>query len=267
MAIMVRAPSVAQTGQTVRPLVTVVRKLAFAGRRCAYCGSSEIRPSNRRNALDILLACVFLAPFRCRACRERFYRVRRPSLLHPPDASDPSTEPLLVVPVRRGVLNIDTISPGRIDPAPLQPERHEPAPAWIESPAASAQALPAPGPILILESDLSIRKLLLRLLERRGYFTVEIAQAGDLAVELRDRRAGLLIVDVSAADEPVVNQVIALARAHPSLKMLVLSAEPLSETEVPGRLLALPKPFPLDRFIECVERLLGQSNPAPTGCE
>jgi DNA-binding response OmpR family regulator len=116
---------------------------------------------------------------------------------------------------------------------------------------------------LILESDLSIRKLLRRLLERRGHITVEISQAADLAGALRDRRADLLIVDVSAVPETGVAGLVALAHAFPRLKILALSTESLQDSEIPGRLLALPKPFALDRFVDCVDRLLerpGQPN-------
>jgi DNA-binding NtrC family response regulator len=125
------------------------------------------------------------------------------------------------------------------------------------APVETSQPIPAaPGPILILESDLSIRKLLRRLLERRGYLTVEISQAADLAGALRDRRADLLIVDVSAVPETGVAGLVALAHAHPSLKILALSAESLQDIEIPGRLLSLPKPFALDRFVDCVDRLV-----------
>jgi len=274
---MARVPSVAQTEQTFRPLSAVARMLAVAGRCCANCGSPEIRPSNRRNALDVVLACLFLAPFRCRVCRVRFHLLWRPSLQHPPD-SEPPAAPLLMTPPQRSFLNLNATELRRIEPEPVHPSNHAPQlipvpPSEIETrggdvievaPVGSSQPIPvAPGPILILESDLSIRKLLRRLLERRGYFTVELSHAGDLAGELRDRRAELLIVDVSAVPETGVAGLVALAQAHPSLKILALSAESLQDSEIPGRLLALPKPFPLDRFVDSVDRLLerpGQPN-------
>jgi CheY-like chemotaxis protein len=282
---MARVPSVAQTEQTFRPLASAVRRLAVAGRCCASCGSLEIRPSNRRNALDILLACLFLAPFRCRVCRGRFYRMWRPSLQRSPD---PPIAPLLVMPPRRQALNLDSVEPRRLEPEPVQPQRSQQpeivpperkadviAAAPVESPDAKSEPAPplsgvtpdraapapaapgaaAPGAILILENDLSIRKLLRRLLERRGYFIVEIAQADDLAGEMLDRRVDLLIVDVSTV-ETGVEAVVKLARALPNLRLLALSAEPLPENEIPERLLVLPKPFPLDSFVDGVDRLL-----------
>ena len=179
------------------------------------------------------------------------------------------------MPARREVLALDIVSPRQIEPEPVPLRHKEPqlipleshadviAPQLVESPTAAAvpeppQPLPAaqPGSILILEDDLSIRKLLRRLLDRRGYFTVEISDAADLAAELLERRASLLIVDVSAAAENGEKDVAALRDAHPALKILALSAEKLPVIEIPGRLLVLLKPFPLDSFVDCVERLL-----------
>jgi CheY-like chemotaxis protein len=279
---MARLPTITQTEQTIRPVSFIVRKLLVTGRCCPNCGSPEIRPSNRRNALDVLLACVFLAPFRCRICRDRFYRVWRPSLQRPPD---PPIAPLQLVPVDNKLLNIDSIEPRRHAPEPIHPRSGEPPavqipqseieptglevpePEPVESAPATGPELrsseePRPasaqGPILIVEDDLSIRKLLRRQLDRRGYLTVEVSHSDDLAVELLGRSASLLIVDVSATRTTGVEAVVALALAHPRLKILALSAESLQGSEIPGRLVALPKPFPLDSFLDCVERLLAE---------
>ena len=267
---MARATTVAQTDASSRPFTVVVRKLAVTGRCCASCGSPEIRPSNRRNALDVLLACLFLAPFRCRVCRGRCYRVWRPSLQHSPEV--PAAAPVLKAPAHRTLLNLEVIEQPQTltEPVPPQPCQLELLPSEMEAEGmpeairiqptedAIVEAPPTratPGPILIFESDVSIRRLLRRLLERRGYFTVEIAQASDLAGELRGRRADLLIVDVSTP-ESGIDTVVSLARAYPNLKILALSAEKLAEIEIPERLLVLPKPFPLDHFVDCVDRLL-----------
>lgn len=266
---MSRVPSVAQTGQTVRPFATAVRRLAFAGRSCGNCGSPDIRPSQSRNALDILLACVFLTPFRCRFCRERFYRVWRPGLSR---SSDPPVAPLLVMPARRAVPIIDPLLPPPIEPEALQSPRSHPrlipsgrkagtvTSAFIERIEAgmrSPRPLPdtPPGVILILESDLSIRKLLRRLLDRRGYSTVEIEQSGNLKTELENRVADLLVIDVTENEPISVQALVSLARAHPGLKILALSTEAAQDYEMPNRLVMLLKPFSLDRFVECVDRL------------
>jgi two-component system phosphate regulon response regulator PhoB len=131
--------------------------------------------------------------------------------------------------------------------------------AAVPGPATSIPAVP--GAILILESDFSIRKLLCRLLERRGYSTVEIAKAEDLPGALRKLPADLVVMDVSVAGANGMQTLLALARVHPHLKMLALSAEPMEASDIPGRLLALRKPFPLDSFVDCVDRLLHRSSP------
>ena len=266
---MPRDRSFAPTGQTVRPLGTAARKLALAGRTCSNCGSYDIRPSTSRNALDILLACVFLAPFRCRDCRERFYRFGRPSLFRP----QPPVAPLLVMPARRQAANAEPISPPRIEPEMLSPPRNPPhrippgrksgppRPAFIERlemGMRSPQPLPnlPPGSILILAGDLSIRKLLRRLVERRGYQTIETGESGDIVSELERRPVDLLVIDVADAGVNGIPGVLELARAHPDLKVLALASEPLQDDQIPGRLLTLLKPFPLDRFLDCVDRLL-----------
>ena len=218
------------------------------GRACAYCGSTEIRPSNRRNALDILLACVFLAPFRCRVCRQRFYRMWRPSLSRP---ADPPMAPVLVMPAPRGKPKVDAVEPPPVK-SPVEEPKLQPVPT-------------SSGVILIFESDLSIRKLLGRLLERRGYYVVEIARPEDLATELANSRADLLVVDVSSTGAAGVASVVALAQAHPRLKILAVSEQSLQEYEIPGRFLSLLKPFPLDSFVDCVDRLMERSRSASNG--
>ena len=257
---MARAQTVFQTDRPFRPLNAAARRLAVAGRSCASCGSSQIRPSKHRNALDILLACLFLTPFRCRDCRDRFYRVWRPSMLHPPE---PRLAPLVAVPPRGTAFILEPIEPQILPPEPAPTRKAEPQlialprpePQAAEQNAPQVEDRPAKRSVLILESDLSIRKLLRRLLERRGYVTIEVAQSSDLSSELRDRRADLLIVDVSLPDTSL-DAVLMATEPYSALKLLVLSEEKLDEKEIPGRLLALPKPFPLDRFVDSVDSLL-----------
>lgn len=277
---MLRVPSVAKTEQTARPLSAVDDKLEVPGRSCTHCGSIEIRPSNRRNAMDILLACVFLVPFRCRTCRKRFYRMWRPILQQSPDLPSP---PVLVMPALRTVPKLDPTSPRRgviasepITSPAAAPEPSQPLLDAAPDPGLSVSATlgtatldpTALGAILILESDLSIRKLFRRLLERRGYFIVELEQADELASQLRQRRVALLIMGASPTGETTVKALAALARAHSGLKILALCAESVAcaerDDEIPSSLFVFPKPFPLDSFVDCVDRLLQRSNQPPT---
>lgn len=274
---MARVQTVAQTEQTARPWKTAVRNLAVMGRSCTNCGSTQIRPSNRRTALDILLACVFLAPFRCRICHNRFYRIWRPSLRHPADPSalpvlmDPPPAPrMLFIPAPPQGFGMNqnrrrAIEPPRIDPKPIWPKhnqsqympltRENEVTASVPSGASHPVGATPTNRVVILESDLSIRKLLRRLLERRGYAAVEISQPAELCPLFRDRQADLLIADISDRGEISAECVLALANEHRSLKILALSAEPL-RNEIPERLLVLPKPFALDSFVDSVAGLL-----------
>ncbi len=45
---------------------------------CPKCGRKDSRPSMRSGLTDFFLRVVLLAPFRCRRCRERFYRFALP---------------------------------------------------------------------------------------------------------------------------------------------------------------------------------------------
>jgi hypothetical protein len=233
-----------------RPLMRAVRKAAITGKTCPTCGSTEVRRSARWGFLDAVLTCLFLAPFRCRVCRGRFYRVWRPVFKKP---AEPPRAPVLMMP--RPLLEIDPLEPHlpgsdfRDTPRTQTPP---PLPRLVEPPPIADQPLrfTRARSILILESDPSIRKLLCRLLDCRGYFTHEVIQPDDLPTELRERRVDLLII----ADE--LNSLLAAAHVHPHLKILALSSESLSGAEIPSRCLALAKPFSLESFLESVDRLL-----------
>ena len=175
------------------------------------------------------------------------------------------------MPEPRSIPKLDPLELRSIEPEPEVSAQKSaesfvlpPPPLPVAIPALPTPAPPAPATVLIVESDFSIRKLLGRLLERRGYLTVEIAQPEDLAGALRDLRADLVVMDVSRAGTNAAQTLATLAADHPSLKILALSAQPLEDHEVSGRLLALLKPFPLDSFVDCVDRLLQRSGPPTT---
>ena len=246
---MARVPNVVLKERAFRPLVRAVRRVAIGATRCPWCGSNDVRRSIRRTFRDFSFACLFLAPFRCRKCRARFFRVWRPDFKKP---AEPPRAPVLVMP--RQVFEIDPVQPYPVEIV----EEIEPPPILVPP-----VRLIRPRSILILESDLSIRKLLRRLLDRRGYFTCEINQPEDLATELRERRVDLLIVDAShlinaslLSDASPLRTAFGLADVHPHLKILALSLESPNPAEIPARCLALTKPFSLESFLESVDHLL-----------
>ncbi len=264
---MARVPSVAQPRQEAAS-ATTVQKQNIANRTCRNCGSAEIRPSNRRNAVDILLGCLFLVPFRCRTCRRRFYLLWRPGMQ---ETLNPSPGPVLVMPARRAIEELDKILPRRVEQnsAGASPPREDQAPqqaygvtsAAAEDPGFSEGAPEASGPanILLLERDLSIRKLLRRLLERRGNSVVEIEQGDDLANVLRRHRADLLVAGLSYEGQHDANSLTALASGHPGLRILALATAGFEfapeQKELDRRMVVLQKPFSLEDFIDAVERL------------
>jgi len=251
---MALVPNVVLRERAFRPLMRAVRKAAITGKTCPACRSTEVRRSARWGFLDAVLTCLFLAPFRCRVCRGRFYRVWRPVFKKP--AESPRA-PVLMMP--RPLLEIDPLAPLLAEPPRTQ--AGPPLPRLVGPPPIADQPLrfTRPRSILILESDPSIRRLLCRLLDRRGYFTHEVIQPDDLPAELRERRVDLLII----ADE--LNSVLAAAHVYPHLKILALCSDSLNGNEIPGRFLALAKPFSLESFLESVDRLLEPAIPTDSG--
>jgi hypothetical protein len=51
-------------------LIEIVGKYGF----CPRCTSIDIRRANRKSLFEGFLRLFFIAPFRCRACRHKFYR-------------------------------------------------------------------------------------------------------------------------------------------------------------------------------------------------
>jgi CheY-like chemotaxis protein len=250
---MARVPNVVPRERAFRPLIRAVRRAAAARMACPACGSHDVRRSLRRSFLDLAIACLFLAPYRCRHCRVRFFRVSRPASKQ---LEETPRGPILIMP--RQVVDVDPIELVPVEP--IQAELR-PIPRLVEPPPIVAAPLrfTRSRSVLILESDLSIRKLLRRLLDRRGYFTHEVDKPEDLPLELRARRVDLLILDSALMGANGLDNAFALAHLHPDLKVLALSPESLDQAEAPEHCLALTKPFSLETFLESVDRLLEPS--------
>lgn len=188
---------------------------------CPKCGWSNIRLSERSGFLDGVAALLFLAPLRCRNCRRRFYR-------------------LLFI-ARRA--------------APVA-TAHHPIPAAVDVP----KPIPAPAPvvrrkiILLLDDDPALRRLLGRLLGRKGYEVREASDAGAAVAELRGAEIDLAIVNLSAREDEAVR---ALRSAHPELPVIVLS-ETLGPVEASEKLLILPKPSRVFAVVEGVRDLMSR---------
>ena len=116
---------------------------------CPKCGWSNIRPSLRHGIIDGLLSIARLAPFRCRNCRHRFYRFsRRKNGFTPVESTSPQpARPLSIL----------------VEPAPISKPM-----AVAQSPSGQMTPYPEkPRSILVVDSDVSIRRLLCRVSRTR----------------------------------------------------------------------------------------------------
>ena len=57
-------------------LTLAILTLARGSAKCPYCHSFRIRYS-QPTLVDKLLYLIYLRPYRCRACRKRFYAIKR----------------------------------------------------------------------------------------------------------------------------------------------------------------------------------------------
>jgi ActR/RegA family two-component response regulator len=205
---------------------------------CARCGWKNIRPSPRRGLIDRVLEVFFLAPFRCRNCRHRFFRFSKRirndfKLAHFEPASSPPEQP--------PVEEVPSASPADEPTMEIETRRS----------------------ILIIDDDLAIRKFLRRVLERQGYRISELSKVKNLALELSSDPVDLLITDLVLDEQDAPHAIASLHGAYPNLKIIVLSgfwAAKMQRTEqLPGVFAVLPKPVRTDPLLDCVRAALEQS--------
>ena len=211
---------------------------AMSLRICPRCGRSDIRPSNRRGIGDRILACIGLTPYRCRACRSRFFRF--------PLAQENE---------------VDSVVEVTVQSAPVQPVvvLHEPIPPANSWPLLvhPLSHVPFAHSILIVSRDPAIRKLLSKVLAQPGYHTHQVADAADLPSELRARKVDLVVMDLDMPEQQGLEAVSALRNKYPNLKIIALSG--LEVAGVPGSIV-LPKPFRRELLIESVQSALVEAS-------
>ena len=193
-------------------------------RICPRCGRNDVRQSARRNVGDRFMACFGLTPYRCRACRNRFFRL-----------------PL----GNNGVPAVVDIS------EPMVPEMAIAVPpVQAEHPLAY---IPVAYSLLIVSRDPAIRKLLCKLLTRPGYHTHELADASRIPSELRSRKVDLLIIDLDLPEQQELEAVSALRSKYSRFSVIALSGLRIAGT--PGAIV-LPKPFRREVLLESVQSAL-----------
>jgi CheY-like chemotaxis protein len=220
------------------------RYVSMALAVCPGCGFAETRPSLRRGVGEYLLACLLIAPYRCRRCRVRFFHF---SLVHQNGLVEDG-------------LNLNGSS--EFPPEPVPPA-HQTAPP-DEVPVAHPAPILVDGQptILILDENPPIRKLLRRFLERNGYHTNEIAQFRDLRAELQFTQVDLLILDLDRLPREVQEAIVALEGTGCVPKIIAFSAEPAAANGVSSSMVVLPKPLSTDALLENVRRALNRSEGA-----
>ena len=185
------------------------------------------------------MACFGLAPYRCRACRNRFFRfpsrngnrVERAGHDLPRSAQPP---PAIVQPV----------TPQAVSAEPAQSTGSWP---FVERPPAH---IPIAHSLLIVSRDPAIRKLLCKLLTQPGYSTHQLADVAQLPSELQARKVDLLITDLDLPEQEGLETVAALRSKYPGLKIIALSG--LRIAGIPGSIV-LPKPFRRELLLESVQ--------------
>ncbi|HYK94844.1 MAG TPA: response regulator [Candidatus Dormibacteraeota bacterium] len=118
----------------------------------------------------------------------------------------------------------------------------------------------APGGVLIVEDDESLRRILARHLRSHGYHVHEAASAEE-AVSLLDGgvRPGVVILDLNLPGDngwDLLRGPALAAAGSPAVVVasaITVSPRRLAEFNVAGY---LPKPFPIETLVATVERLL-----------
>lgn len=125
--------------------------------------------------------------------------------------------------------------------------------------------------ILIVEDDSSLAKLEAGVLTARGY-AVTVVDDGELAVTaFRQSMPDLVVLDIDLPGALSGWDVLDILRSSTSIPVLLTSAETAvhkhirSSSESRLTLNYLPKPYPIQALLKCVERMLQGGTYGPHG--
>ena len=124
------------------------------------------------------------------------------------------------------------------------------------------------GPLLLVEDDESLRRIVARHLRSRGY-EVEEAASAEAAVQLvgDGLRPSLVLLDLNLPGETGWDLLRGWAPSVPGSPPVVItsattvSPKRLAEFHIAGY---LPKPFPLETLVATVERVTSREGSTPT---
>jgi CheY-like chemotaxis protein len=117
--------------------------------------------------------------------------------------------------------------------------------------------------ILIIDDDIDLRKMLVRLLERENYMILE-AESGIEALSLLDHSIpDLIITDIIMPDQDGIGTINSVRKLHPDIKIIaisgggrMLSQDYLRIAEILGAHYTFPKPFDNRELLEKIKELI-----------
>ena len=122
-------------------------------------------------------------------------------------------------------------------------------------------------PILIVEDEAKIRKLLSTMLAARGYSCVAVESVGEAMARLSERPFGLILLDLFMPDQDGLELFRAMRAARDETPVLVVTGtdDPtlLELVLIEGAQGTLRKPFTEEELGEKLERYLGPSSGQP----
>ncbi|HWK36774.1 sigma 54-interacting transcriptional regulator, partial [Sphingomonas sp.] len=123
------------------------------------------------------------------------------------------------------------------------------------------------GHILVVDDDAAIRTVVSQALRRKDYRVATAASLHELRRALATELPDVLITDVVLPDGDGIAMVPEILAAHPSLPVIVLSAQNTLSTAVraneAGAFDYLPKPFDLDALTQAVASALARGRRGP----
>jgi DNA-binding response OmpR family regulator len=125
-----------------------------------------------------------------------------------------------------------------------------------------------PGPLLLVEDDEALRRIVARHLRAEGFGVVEAASAEAAVQAIKDgERPALILLDLNLPGDTGWDLLRGpeLQRAGPP-PVVITSATTIGPTKLAEFHVAgyLPKPFPLDTLVATIERLLNSEEATET---
>ena len=117
--------------------------------------------------------------------------------------------------------------------------------------------------ILLVEDEEALRNIVIDLLTQLGYHVLGAA-SGEEALALAKEHPGkidVLVTDVLLPELPGPKLAVALRGAHPSIKVIFVSGDAISESSLPSGATLLMKPFTVKMLSAKVREVLGKGKP------